>query len=312
MRSVGEKMGTSEISVIVTIYNQSEESILKTIRSIAKQRGCSYQLILADDHSTEDPSSFLCKCCADLGIVDYQIVRQEENRQTVRNIYGALQFAVGRYVKVIGAGDELYCESTLLDIVSFCRTYGVAAGFGRIVLDGKMGTYCAPKNYADYPPMGNAIPKDLFAHQVVMADWIPGCAQFFETSVLRKLLGTLIQFDIRYCEDFAQTVWLMSNPVFCLDAPVLVYEWGSGISTTGNDESVAKLYRDHNRFYGELKTTTPYGETFVLARVLFMVREFVAMKTPLYRLLQRRVANSYIKKSRERCAVESMESESSR
>ena len=46
-------MSRTDITVILTVYNQRPESIETSMRSVAAQTGCTYQLLVADDHSSE-------------------------------------------------------------------------------------------------------------------------------------------------------------------------------------------------------------------------------------------------------------------
>lgn len=128
-------MSQTDITVILTVYNQRPESIETSMRSVAAQTGCTYQLLVADDHSSESFEDEATALASELGISNFTYVRHPENVQTVRNILHALPYAEGQFIKALGAGDALYDESTLAAIVAFCRDNDVHAGFGDIVID---------------------------------------------------------------------------------------------------------------------------------------------------------------------------------
>lgn len=288
-------MSQPEITVIVTFYEQSSQGLMKTLRSIVAQEDCSFQVVIADDHSTPDPKELIAAAALECGLSEYTIVRPEKNLQTVRNIAHALDSATGRYIKTIGAGDELYEPTTLRRIVDFCERYNVRGGFGNVVFDDKR-EFFAPKNRDSYPPAGTVKREDLFFEQMRKADWLPGGAQFFEASFFKELLSTLADdCGVRYCEDFALSLAMITETAYHLDRPVLIYEWGTGVSTTGSMESRKRLYADHAGIYAYLRKAKPFGRVYLVDRGLFALRQFIALHTPVYSFFQNRAAASYNK-----------------
>lgn len=286
----------TDITVVLTVFNQSESSLEKSIKSVAAQRECSFQFVIADDHSDVDPSVVIEALCSQYGLDCYELIRHEQNLKTIGNILNTKSVVRGRYVKVLGAGDALYDEHTLRDIVDFCDAHDVKAGFGNIVKENDGLLFAAPRNANAYPPQGKATRKELFSHQIETADWIPGCAQFFRTDVLYELLDTLYsEYGIRYCEDFAELIALEQFDVFHLDRDILLYEVGAGISTTGNIQSRKRLYADHTALYETIARRRPFGRPYVLGRLSFDARKFVALKTPVYGIFQKMLMSSYSK-----------------
>lgn len=86
-------MSQTDITVILTVYNQRPESIETSMRSVAAQTGCTYQLLVADDHSSESFEDEATALASELGISNFTYVRHPENVQTVRNILHALPYA---------------------------------------------------------------------------------------------------------------------------------------------------------------------------------------------------------------------------
>ena len=290
-------MSQTDITVILTVYNQRPESIETSMRSVAAQTGCTYQLLVADDHSSESFEDEATALASELGISNFTYVRHPENVQTVRNILHALPYAEGQFIKALGAGDALYDESTLAAIVAFCRDNDVHAGFGDIVIDlPDRPSSGAPKRPECYPPEGCCGHRDLLLMQLSTADWIPDCCQFFEKRRLEELLALLAEtYEVRYCEDFAETIALLDGDVHHLHRPILLYEWGTGISTGGSIESRKRLYADHERLYRRLHEAHPDDSSYRSAYGKFKLRQFLALKTPLYPLLQKIVAKGYTK-----------------
>lgn len=285
---------TPEISIILTVYNQSEESIIKSLRSVAQQKDIDYQLIVADDHSSHDPTSLIEQYCKESHIQSYQVVRHPRNVKTIGNILHTEEYVHGEFVKVFGAGDELYDEHTLREIVDFCKEHSVKIGFGNILKDVDGLKFNAPKNSAHYRPTGTAANKKLLSHQLNTADWIPGGAQFFKREVLFELMNELYyNYSLRYCEDFAGTIGLTEYEIFHLDRFILIYEIGTGITGTSSITSRRRMYDDHLNLYRAVRTTRPLGISYSLAYCYFMIRRFIALHTPLYGFLRKAKMRSY-------------------
>lgn len=287
-----------EMTVVATVYNQPLADIKKTLASIAAQKGCEYELLVGDDHSREDKSAEIEALCNELGIEHYRVIRHDQNLKTVGNVLECLKFAQGSYVKVIGTGDTLYSDSTLKEIVAFCREYDVRAGFGDVLIEETGERFAAPRNVEAFTVGSVPDRAALMKHAVMWADWIPGGSQFFERHYMIHLFGELYHgYGVRYCEDLAQTIALAEGMVFHLDVPVLVYDIEGGISTAGSKESRRKMYDDHLRFYKAIKSKRPFGLSFALAYCLYSAKRFIALETPLYPFFQKIMMKSYSKES---------------
>ena len=287
-----------DISVVITVYNQPLKTVETTIRSVVQQQNCDFEIIIADDCSSNDISSELKRLFDSLSFSNYTIVRHAQNMKTVLNIKTALDSACGEYMKVIGSGDLLYDANTLHDIVSFMRETKADVGFGKVIAFNKNDKgelncklFKAPTNPEDYF-VGGMNCKQALKGQLDRADWIPGGSQFYKMSKAKELLAILSDdFGVKFCEDFSGTVALADSEVPFLDRCVLWYEFGDGISTSGQGR--ARLYADHENFYKGMSRMKPFGETFPFARAMFSLRKFITLKTPLYRFFQKRIAASY-------------------
>lgn len=292
---------SADITALITTYNQNLESTLLSIASAALQAQCKVQIVVADDHSQSDNCDAYVRFLNYLGFTNHHMVRHEENLKTVRNISETLTHANAPFVKCFGAGDLLFSSTTLYDVVNLLSDSGSSGGFGQILSftpESTGGTYFnAPRNAADYLEPQRDINKGLFFHQLLYADWIPGCCQFFATDRLRALLHSLAnEFSVQYCEDFAMTLMLREEVPCFLEEPILWYDFGDGISTDRSLDSARKLYRDHSNFYSGIAHTKPFGSALLAARFGFALRKFIAFHTPLYQALRARAACSYQQK----------------
>lgn len=287
-------MITCDISVLLLSYNPSEDELRRSIRSISQQEDCSFQLLVVDDCSQINPSQFVTDLIRQYPVHDWAYIRNAHNMKTVHSVRNALRQVTGKYVKLLGAGDELYDHSTLKAIADFCKTYDSQCGFGNIVLCKDGVSYDAPRNKVEYPPAGNASRKHLFKNQIEHADWIPGCAQFYETRFLARMLEQLSDYyHVDFCEDFSETIALLETDVFHLDTPIVKYDWGGGISANGSLSSRTRLYQDHTNFFSHLRQEKPFGLSLTFSYAVFRIKKFIALRTPIYPFLQKIYAKTH-------------------
>ena len=290
---------STDVTALITTYNQDLQSALSSIASAVLQNDLSVQILIADDCSNVDPVQVYTQFLDYLGHRNYRIVRHKRNVQTVRNIAEALPAVRSPFVKCFGAGDLLFSFDTLSASVAKLSNSHTSGGFGRIVTFSNGASsgrpFLAPRNPERYNE-NKSIEKQarLFAHQMLTADWIPAGSQFWRTEVLYAILNILSkEFKVRYCEDFAMSLMLFDAVPCYLDAPILWYKLDGGISTGGSTESIKRLYQDHSNFYSEAAKNNPFRMHLRAARLGFSLRRFIALHTPTYRALQAKVAMSY-------------------
>lgn len=282
-----------DISVVITTYNQSFETIRHSIMSALLQRDVAFELIIADDNSRCDYSDEYQRLFREHGFSDYALIRNKTNLKTVRNIANALERACAPYVKTIDAGDILHDAYTLHDILAFCRDKDVSVGFGDIVRFRKnenesyvQSDYRAPQHpeLLVFPEASDdAAAARALKAQMESADWIPAAAQFYKTDIYRSLLIELSEdYGVEYCQDFTTVLALGRYPIFHYEKPIYWYEWGTGISTSGNADSRKRLYSDHRHLYQEMAKRRPFGTNLSRALLGFRMRDMVA-RSPFYK-----------------------------
>lgn len=300
--SITPSSHAADITALITTYNQGLRSTLASIASAALQKGPIIQILIADDCSRIDSTQTYARFLDYLGHRDYQIVRHGCNMQTVRNIAAALPYAHSPFVKCFGAGDLLYSFDTLARIVSVLSASHSCCGFGNLIAFNKRAEggirFQAPRNPGRYSDCPSPNLSKLFSHQMFAADWVPGCSQFWQTEKLATMLSILSSdYCVRFCEDFAMTLGLYEEAPCYIDTPTLWYDFGDGISTSGNSKSIKRLYKDHSNFYSRAAEMNPFGNRLRAARLGFSLRRFIALHSAIYRTLQEKVARSYQKTS---------------
>jgi len=292
------------ISVVLTTYNQPLNKIFQTLNSIVSQDFDSFEIVVADDASQENPREAIERYFAEAGFSDFQIVVHEKNLGTVRNNAEGAALARGKYVKAIGAGDLLFAPDTLRKIYEFCLAREVDLAFGRVMaFTDSDDEPCAYSFDAPTKPEMYSGVQDheaIVAQQLIRSDWVPGGGLFYRRDYLLDYLFELADaYQVRYCEDLVSVLVAFTDDILYFDEYILWYEWGFGVSNDGSKASKRKAYSDHTNFFNELKRRYPNSKTIKRANLVFRVKRFVMIKTPIAEFLRRFKASQYLSKPKE-------------
>lgn len=80
-------------------------------------------------------------------------------------------------------------------------------------------------------------------------------------------------YGIIYVEDFASSLALRSENVGFINSYVLWYEWGVGISNSGDEQSRKKMYADNARFYEGILRDDPANKLIKRASIIFRLKD---------------------------------------
>jgi len=242
------------ISVLVLTYHPQKDALFSTLRSVALQKDCNFEVIVCDDGSGEffraEIEDFLSANGA-----DYQILGHQENQGTVKNILDGAKIARGRYIKPISPGDYLYDAHTLRDIADFMDRHNAAAAFGGMVFYACQPDF-AVKNLTHplFPEFYNAQKSGYTAHkalkqQAVYGDLICGASAVYKRTALIHGLEA-ISPAVRLAEDTVFQFFAAENTrIYRIPQTVVWYEHGTGVSTQKTAQAFTRIDQDFYRFY---------------------------------------------------------------
>ncbi|WP_214079172.1 glycosyltransferase family 2 protein [Mesotoga sp.] len=242
-------------SVIIPTFNSNLDKTLLTLKSVIKQEFTDFEIIVVDDASEVDNLEKVGKFLKDSKCLNYKLIRNRENEGTVKNLLSAIKKADGLYIKALGPGDLLYNEKTLGNLNTFMIDSGVSIGFGGmrsyIFEGGKVieHSFSAPKNKKVYIKTTYS-PLLQLRNLLIFGDWISGSTMFFEKTFIQKYLTALCEkAKTKYCEDLIVVLGLLEGiSPYYIEKDIIWYEYGSGLSTSGNQTYSDLLYRDHTQF----------------------------------------------------------------
>lgn len=227
-------MSVCDVSVCILTYNPDYGKLFTTLTSIVCQRGCSYEIIIADDGSPDFRQDEIAAWMAEHDVQDYCIVRGAKNKGTVHNVMNAYSVARGRYVKPISPGDYLYSDTVLADMLCFMEEEGYCIAFGRSCyyrVDGdqfQIYNGMQPYNLTPHEKRDFSAIKEAY---LICQDYACG-ASFMGERSLMTAYTQLIYDRVVYVEDSAYVIMVADDiRIGFWNKNFIWYESDSGISS---------------------------------------------------------------------------------
>lgn len=241
-------MESYKVSVAVVTYNPDRKKLLATLRSILLQKNIRFQIVIADDGSVEPEFAAAEQLFAQHGFTDYVLVHNEKNRGTVYNILSAIESSTGTYIKTISPGDMLGGEDVLREWTDFTERCGAVYSFtDAVCYKNEKGSVQAVECPA-HPQIvscyldGDA--EEARCRYLVFNDLFLGAALLCRRDVQLQYISE-IAGKVVYAEDNIYRLMVCDRiPVCYFPCNTVVYEVGSGISTSGSSVWEERLHRD--------------------------------------------------------------------
>lgn len=237
------------VSIVVPTFNQSLTKILETIDSAIKQKGIDFEIIICDDASQKTYDIELNSYFSKVGFREYKLVNSSENTGTVKNLIRGIESAAFEYVKIIGPGDLLVGETCLLDWVTAMIKHGSEWSF--------CDTICYTGEYPNrkavecvsHPRAVSSYLKDnlddIRWDYFVFENIAVGASMIGRRELFLKYLSLLSERVI-YAEDNIYKMMMFEGVVgYYYPHDAILYEHGTGISTSGNSAWVEKIVKDY-------------------------------------------------------------------
>jgi glycosyltransferase involved in cell wall biosynthesis len=250
-----------KFSVVLLTYNSDWLKTKRTLASIVSQKDVDFELVVSDDGSRCDNFEKIEQFLKDMGFTDYTLLGNKDNAGTVKNLLAGLRAARGEYVKDISPGDLFYDEFALSRISSFIeierervyfgKTYYYSFEAGNIRILEK----CNP---VDLRPYIKNDQRQIRENYLLFRDYVLGASFVIARDTYIKYLEK-IEGTIKFTED-CSVIYMVSEkvPVKYCDRPLLWYEYGDGISTSGSDKWASIIEDEQKKLFGLIALNGQY------------------------------------------------------
>lgn len=210
-------LNNTKVSIILVTYNSSS-TIIDALESIYRQTFSNLELIVADDHSTDNSVDIINNWLSEKGerFTDYYVLESKQNLGTCANTNRAIKKSTGIWIKLI-AGDDALLPDCIEKNIKFIETHSKSKWISSKSLD-----------YLDYFSDRTKVNNSSFYEEVkplfeldvngqlqhmVRSIFISAPTQFFE----RGLLETVGGFDEKYniLDDAPMHIKLLEGGVKC-------------------------------------------------------------------------------------------------
>ena len=257
---------STDVTVLVITYKPNYKKLFLTLKSVISQRDIGFDIVIADDGTSDFDKSAIENWFAANGFSNFQITSLAENAGTVKNIDNGLKLCHGKYLKLISPGDFLYDELTLKRFFDFCESNKFDISFGNSIYysynDGKIQTY--PKLH--YPiilkPYRKNNLKKIKFNYLVFSDFIVAPSYFVNTELFKKYYKRIVD-KVKFAEDTMYILMIAEGitPHY-LDSPIVWYEYGTGISTGNNSKWISLIVKDITSVGEMIKEINPDYKIF--------------------------------------------------
>lgn len=237
-----------EVSVIVLTYNSVWEKLKATIQSILLQKNVDYEIIFADDGSSQNWAEKIIEFLEEKDVA-YQFSFLKENAGTVKNIAAGLKKANGKYIKLITPGDFFYVPDTLSRWIAFMETRQGEVSFADAVYyasseEGfiQIQATPAPANRHLFDPPQSR--ENVFVSYLLANDTALGASLLMRADLMQKYID-LFADRVKYAEDYMLRLIVFDNvTVHYFHEKAIWYEYGTGISTCSENLWTKRLHED--------------------------------------------------------------------
>ena len=251
----------SNISVVVTFYNQPYEKLFHTLYSIIRQKNSSFDIIITDDGSENFDQKKIENWFKNYHFARYVIVANKINQGTVLNALVGWKSSSSKYIKMLSPGDFLYNEDVLANLVDYMDEVQADICFGKIApykvnQNGEINIIYL-KQPRDLQPYIQYNKKRIQYNYLIKRDYACGMSFAGKREEMIKYINK-IAGKARFYEDCTYIIMVAAGLNLRLwNQNIIWYEVGGGISTSASSEGAKRGYESTKITYELIKREYP-------------------------------------------------------
>ena len=230
-----------ECSVVICTYKPDWEKLRLTLKSILMQEDCNYNIVITDDGSKINFFDEIRDYLSKYHFNKYKLIANNQNQGTVQNILQGLRTCDGALVKPISPGDFLHGRHALRTWIDYMYEHE------EYVMSYCDAIYYRMVNGKVFPIKTLSQPqsrKPNAEQYILYGDLCLGASTMVRRQTWLKYLE-MLQGKVIYAEDFSYQVMLYcGDKIINIPKPLLLYEFGTGVSTSGSSFWAEKLHKD--------------------------------------------------------------------
>lgn len=278
----------SDISVVITFYNQDYNKLFQSLYSIICQNNIDFDIVITDDGSDNFDKNRIEKWFNNYSFHNFTIIANRKNQGTVLNTLVGWENAKAKYVKMLSPGDFLYDSNVLYNLVEYINHLDADICFGkiapyRITRDGKIEiiNLSQPK---DLSPYTNYDKKQIQKNYLIKKDYPCGMSFAGKRELMIRYIKK-IAGKAKFFEDCTYILMVADGlNIRFWNNEVIWYEVGDGISTSGSQKGNKRAFEANRTTYNIIRKENPEWKEAYKPYNKSIVRIFkTLLKYPYYK-----------------------------
>ena len=246
-----------DCSVIVCSYNPKWEKLKPTLKSILLQKDCNYKIVVADDGSNSNLFNLIERFFSEHNFKHYELVASSTNRGTVMNLIQGIYHCKGEYVKPISPGD---CMHGCYALKKWCEYMDEHKDYVMSYCD---SIYYQIENDKFKISKRKSSPQSIkptVKEYLMYRDFCLGASTLVRKEKWMFYLKMICN-KVIYTEDASYQLMIYCGENFInIPKSLLLYEYGFGVTTSGNKKWIEKIRKDEKSVNDIISTITPCVE----------------------------------------------------
>ncbi len=291
----------NKISFVVLTYNSNIKKLKQTLFSIISQNNIDYEIIIADDGSSNNHEDEIKKYLLENNFTNYKLVLNSTNKGTVKNILCALDYVTGNLVKLISPGDYIYNNDTIFLMEKFFTENKADILFGKVIKYNTNGINVSRSTPRIIKPYLKNNYKKIKHNILFTRDLIIGASILYDYNILKEYINKIEPYVI-YSEDTLLNYYIAEkDKLFFWNEDSIYYEIGEGISTSNSNrwntiisEEVNKVF--HHLYQNKLITKIVYKNNILKNQFQkFFFSIFFDFSNTIYRIIYKITSKEYFR-----------------
>lgn len=244
---IDDKLNNTVVTVLIASYRPDKDKLFKTVKSILMQKDIVFEIVIADDGSPIDYFEEIKQLFKKVGFSKYKLVKNLENIGTVKNLYSGIKVSNGQYIKLISPGDFLIGQDILNNWYLDTVNHASDLSFGDVIYYNFKNNNINIIKYKASPQLINVYHKKykkIVENYILLDDTIHGASILCKRKLYEKYLSEAVD-NVKYAEDCLYRLMIYDGiKITYFPKDVIMYEFGTGISTKPNDKWKALIKKD--------------------------------------------------------------------
>lgn len=234
-----------DVSVVIASYQPNYEKMVMTVRSLFLQKDVSLQIVIADDGSDEDYFQEMEWHFSEWNFTDYELVKNPTNQGTVINCLSGFMRCKGEYIKPISPGDYMASDTTLRKWIDYMKEKDIdICGSDYFCYNNRDNGKMVAKVLMLHPRRCDLSGRALRESYILYDNIFLGAATLCKKKVLIKYVSKLAE-KVKFAEDNCYRMMAYcGEKMGFYRKETIIYEVGTGISTSGEDKWNLLLKKD--------------------------------------------------------------------